>query len=305
MNEFMTALNRLMKRAVIRMLQNHMALVLLSAVCLVAFMCPILSAGVDIKPLATNEKQSSTVDPGDEAEKAKKTKAFLGEKVSTILSRLDKAEVYRIDESLSGVGLEARLMERKFLVAKSAMGLHKRIAELEQAGQEKNSDEIQRLQQEKERLVAQGKTQLAELKKEMEKNRVEEVRKKCKSQEFDEFLCRNDGKVAGIPILTQGPSLSREQMEEIRLILTDPRTYNFEESKLCTFEPGVAFLIHRESEVMTLLICFKCDELAISIGEGGAATEDFDFARPRLVTLVQQLLPNDPAIQGLALSRNK
>lgn len=256
-----------------------------------------LSAEVVIQPRTEIPSAPPSADP-------EQTKVFLGEKVLTILSNLEKVEVYRIDESLSGVEVRARMMQQQFLVKKSAMELLVRIKELEQAGKEKNSDEIRRLQQEKEQLVIQGKAQLAELKKEMEKNRLEEVRKKCETKEFDEFLCLNDGKIGGFPILTQGPSLLSEQMEEIRLILTDPRTYNFQTSKLCMFEPGVVFLLHRGSEVVTLLLCFTCDELAIRTGRESKG-EDFDFARPRLVTLVKQLFPNDPVIQGLALSRKE
>lgn len=244
------------------------------------------------------------------------TKVFLGDKALKILSETEKGEVYRIEEIPYEKLLEKQTSLFKF--KKAAMifriQLHGIETELEKAGKEKNFEEIRRLQQQSEQVRTQLLQNEKEAKEEEEKIervrldeeriRLEEVRKKCANKALDEFVCINNGRIGRHLIQAQGPALSREQLREITSIVIDPRTYDFRLAKLCTFEPGVIFRLHRGAEEMMLLLCFKCDELMISI-DGKSKTEDFDFARPRLVTVVKQLFPNDPEIQALPLSRKE
>lgn len=82
-------------------------------------------------------------------------------------------------------------------------------------------------------------------------------------------------------------------------VLLSPESYDFSDAKKCIFEPGVGLRFVRGAEEAVALLCFHCDEWAVDAED----TEDFDAARPALVRLVKEVLPDDAGVQGLSESR--
>lgn len=74
--------------------------------------------------------------------------------------------------------------------------------------------------------------------------------------------------------------------------------------KKCGIQPGVAFRIWRGEQCVEVLVCFKCDVLAVHKGTGdwdwtSDMLRDFSAGRARLLVLCKEALPDDPVIQGL------
>ncbi len=94
--------------------------------------------------------------------------------------------------------------------------------------------------------------------------------------------------LAGFPILERGKALSRAQIERLKTVLLDERTYRFGVVKKCLFLPEYGFKIRKGNSEVILLLCFSCEELKIVIG-GVERLEDFDNATPQLRRLVDEL----------------
>lgn len=109
------------------------------------------------------------------------------------------------------------------------------------------------------------------------------------------WLRDNDWQLVAGPVL-----LNHNQRNRLRFILNDPNTYDFNSAKTCMFHPDVAvrFIPDDERDV-TVVLCFTCNELAISAGRWNTGIEDFDAQRPALLTLVRELFPNDPYLRQL------
>lgn len=69
--------------------------------------------------------------------------------------------------------------------------------------------------------------------------------------------------------------------------------------KACTFQPGVRVDFYRGDEVLQVLFCFRCDELASYRNGRPVGHADFDPARAKLLRGIKSLFPDDPAIQSL------
>ncbi len=94
--------------------------------------------------------------------------------------------------------------------------------------------------------------------------------------------------LAGFPIIERGRALSREQIERLKTVLLDEKTYRFGVVKKCLFLPEYGFKIRKGTSEVILLLCFSCEELKIVIG-GVERLEDFDNATPQLRRLVDEL----------------
>ena len=235
-------------------------------------------------------------------------RAFLGEKVLPVLSQVKRAEVYRIMDVVTDLKIHENLMKQSSNLRGQLLVVLTEI-QLEKA---RTPAEIQSLQQEKQRLedelaVLEKLEQQVKIENEERVSRLlSELRMKCTTKEYSETVCLTEGKIRGWPVTAKGRDLSHEQIEELRSMVTDLHTYNFRtEKQLYFISPEIAFLLHEDSKELTLFCYFKFNKIAITVAGPEEKTRYFEFARPRLATLVKQLFPNDPEIQALPLSIKK
>ena len=72
----------------------------------------------------------------------------------------------------------------------------------------------------------------------------------------------------------------------------------------CGIQPGVAFRVWRGDDCVEVLVCLRCDVLAMHLGSGdwdwtSNMLRDFTGRRAKLLALCKEALPDDPVIQGL------
>ena len=83
--------------------------------------------------------------------------------------------------------------------------------------------------------------------------------------------------VEGYPVIKKLPVLSKDQMELLKSILLDEKTYLFDEVKKSLFIPEYAFLLKSVKGQAVLLICPSSDVLQF-IADGKKILEDYDGA---------------------------
>lgn len=85
------------------------------------------------------------------------------------------------------------------------------------------------------------------------------------------------------PILAAAPVEARTA-QKISDILLDPNSYDSSYATACLFEPGHALRFERNSDVVDVIICFKCGDLDIlpskAIGEKGTMQPFGKVAKP-------------------------
>lgn len=112
----------------------------------------------------------------------------------------------------------------------------------------------------------------------------------------------DDKTVLGYPVRATGAEQGKEFAASLRDVLLNDASYEWEIAKLCEFEPGVAFRVWSGKKSILVLLCFQCDAVGIASDETNEKTlhvRDDDPARPALLKLAKQSLPNDKEIQGL------
>jgi hypothetical protein len=120
---------------------------------------------------------------------------------------------------------------------------------------------------------------------------------------------RIKGKLGGgFDELAKGPVWKDEKAKAVAAIFLDEKSYEWEQKKLCDPQPGVMFKLFKGDERIEVLLCFECDIVQfIALDAKGqkiaSAINDFDPARPKLVKLTKEALPDDKVIQGLKESR--
>jgi hypothetical protein len=102
------------------------------------------------------------------------------------------------------------------------------------------------------------------------------------------------------PVLSQGTDLGADFAAR----LADAVIGHPELVKKCGIQPGVAFRVWRGDECVEVLVCFKCDVLAMHLGSGdwswtGDMLRDFSASRSKLLALCKEALPDDPVIRRL------
>lgn len=92
--------------------------------------------------------------------------------------------------------------------------------------------------------------------------------------------------------------------QQLAAILLDSGTYDFESAKACTFDPAVGFRIWHDKRSIEIILCFHCNQLKL-VSPDPLSTkypsriEEFDNARPAIVSLVKQVFTGDTEIQAL------
>jgi hypothetical protein len=111
------------------------------------------------------------------------------------------------------------------------------------------------------------------------------------------------------PVRRVAASQGRAFAQQIaRLVLDErsyePRMYPFGRSvmKSCVFAPGIAFRVWARTRAVDVLVCFRCDEIAVAYvgGKREMTAGDVDPARAAFVRLVKSALGDDPEIATLS-----
>ena len=103
-------------------------------------------------------------------------------------------------------------------------------------------------------------------------------------------------------------AVATDDVRTLKQLLSDPRSYLWlserNEVRACLPDYAVMFTFYGSPETVRVLLCFRCDQLAVLVGKGDDplrvnAEDVFDDIRPQLLTIVKRLFPNDPDIQAL------
>jgi hypothetical protein len=96
---------------------------------------------------------------------------------------------------------------------------------------------------------------------------------------------KKEGTLGGYPVIATGSELVPKQVEILRSVFLDERTYRFDVIKKCLFLPEYAFRLMWGDEECLLLVSYTCKEVTFMHG-GREKLEDFDSAVPvvRLLT---------------------
>ena len=116
---------------------------------------------------------------------------------------------------------------------------------------------------------------------------------------------KDDGKVE---VLAKGAIWKDEKAKAVTAILLDEKSYEWERKKLCDPQPGVMFKFYKGESSVEARLCFECDMVVFKAldakgKEVAIAVNDDDPARPKLVKLAKEALPDDKIIQALKEQR--
>lgn len=115
--------------------------------------------------------------------------------------------------------------------------------------------------------------------------------------------------IQGFPVRKVAASQGRAFAQQIARLVLDERSYEprmwpFGRSvmKACLLTPGVAFRIWAQRRAVDVLVCFRCDQIAVARvgGTKGMRAGDIDPARAAFVRLVKSVLGDDPEIPALS-----
>ncbi len=108
--------------------------------------------------------------------------------------------------------------------------------------------------------------------------------------------------VAGYVILATGKEQGRDFARRLVAVLLNDASYEWEMAKGCEFNPGVAYRVWSGGDSVLVLDCFDCDEIGVLTDESKRDSVRYgesDPARPALIRLVREALPDDQDLKGL------
>ncbi len=107
--------------------------------------------------------------------------------------------------------------------------------------------------------------------------------------------------IMGYPVIARGPPLDEAATRLLRNLILDPRGYNGE--LWCgEIEPGLAFRFVSGERVLTVLICFKCQEWEFWLNGERLGKDRFGGLQPELLRLVQRTFPTDQSLSVISPS---
>lgn len=114
------------------------------------------------------------------------------------------------------------------------------------------------------------------------------------------------GKIEDFPVVSKGRVLGQDLTSRLTRVLLDPHTYVTDTRhglRSCIFDPIVAFRLSRGHSDVEILVCFHCNQMAITTIDDSARTStvytEFDRVRPALVSVVKMAFPGDEEIDRL------
>jgi hypothetical protein len=103
--------------------------------------------------------------------------------------------------------------------------------------------------------------------------------------------------VDGFKILKQGPALTAAQVELLKNIIHDEKSYDFDHVKRHPMDPTVSFRFKKGNDVVHVSVSFAGNLWQFS-GFGQKQVEDNDAVRAELLKLAQELFPGDAGLTG-------
>ena len=113
-------------------------------------------------------------------------------------------------------------------------------------------------------------------------------------EDYDTSESLSDYATTGGPI-----NVSNASASELRALLLDPSSYDWESAKSCIPRPGVRIQFQHETDEVDVLLGFECDILLVLHNGTLVGGEDFDDISPQLAAIVKELFPDDVEIQSL------
>lgn len=113
--------------------------------------------------------------------------------------------------------------------------------------------------------------------------------------------------IAAYEVIGEPTPLASDQATTVRELTTDPAAFDSDGEATCKFRPGVAVRYGADADVIDLLVCFACDEVA-TVPLGGEVTQLATMpqsSRDALLSLAKAALPRDEAIQELPTIRRE
>lgn len=103
--------------------------------------------------------------------------------------------------------------------------------------------------------------------------------------------------VDGFKILKKGPMLSAAQIDLLKSLIQDEKSYDFLHVKRHPMDPTISFLFKKGSDSVYVSVSFDGNLWQFS-GFGQKAVEDNDAVRSELLGLAEELFPNDAGLKG-------
>lgn len=99
-------------------------------------------------------------------------------------------------------------------------------------------------------------------------------------------------------------TISPEQVQQLKTLLQDPKSYDWGMGKTCQPDYGVLYSFRAEGHIVRVAICFKCNMIGVFDGEddhAGKINNQYLITpmRVKLVAVTKAVFPNDKTIQAL------
>lgn len=103
--------------------------------------------------------------------------------------------------------------------------------------------------------------------------------------------------VDGFKILKKGPMLSAAQIDLLKSLIQDEKSYDFAHVKRHPMDPTISFLFKKGTDVVHVSVSFDGNLWQFS-GFGKKEVEDNDAVRGELLKLAEELFPGDAGVKG-------
>lgn len=100
------------------------------------------------------------------------------------------------------------------------------------------------------------------------------------------------GILAGYAWKARGADLAPGAVAEVKRLLLDDASYDFDVAKKCVMVPDYALRLHAGARHLDILVSFACSQWAIA-GKGDSRVEDFDPVAGRLKAVVETVFRMD------------
>lgn len=103
--------------------------------------------------------------------------------------------------------------------------------------------------------------------------------------------------VDGFKILKKGPALTPAQIDLLKNLILDEKSYDFAEAKRHPMDPTISFKFKKGADVVYVSVSFDGNLWQFS-GFGQKQIEDNDPVRKDLLSLAEALFPGDAGLRG-------
>lgn len=143
-------------------------------------------------------------------------------------------------------------------------------------------------------LISADTTKAAEIKEKFLKliggEKAKEVISKYEKVEIFRLADDSEKKV-----ISEGIALSAEKSKVLSKLLTDYKTYVWDDGNKCIPEWGIMFTFYKGNDKVEIMLCLDCNIIKFVNGD----EEEVNPIRVELLAIIKPMFPNDKKIQGL------